>query len=209
MSLYPSYLMVSSKRYKAEQGTIPAFRFAWDDEISDYSYKCRTQSPGFVGPDNPPAVLRFYPSMSESGDYRVNLTKDPTWDWHGTFLAMNGGDEQKFTLWTKPGTAQFNTSGWAQMAYLGMSGNVIRVLERVGEWIRFATLKPGDWLKARSMSIASHPEYIHRFTCVSWDGVNKVTKRIESTGTPRGQIYYPLVTWEGSAWVPKRFVVAT
>lgn len=204
MSLYPSYLMMSSKRYRQEA---PRYRFAWDDEISDYGYKCRTQSPGFIGPDNPPAVLRFYPTRYESGDYRVNLEKDPTWRWKDTIIALNGGGEQGERAWgylVGPSRAQFNTTGWARMAYLGMSGNEINVLERVGGWVRFETLKPTDWLRARSMNEGT---LIHRFTCVSWNAETQTTVRINSTGTPRGVVYYPCVTWEGSAWIPARFVV--
>ena len=198
-------------RYQAQlvpEPTAPRFRFAWDDEISSYGYKCRTQTSGFVGPDNPPAVLRFYKEPREGNDYRVNLTKDPAWGWRDTIIALNGGGEEgerRFDYWVNKNTAQFNTTGWAQMAYLGMSGNEIKVIERVGDWVRFETLRPTDWYRARSMSIATHSTLIHRFTCVSWkDGK---TVRIPSTGTPRGQVYFPLVTAEGSAWIPERFVV--
>jgi hypothetical protein len=189
---------------QAQTATPPAFRFAWDDELQDYSYQCRTQMDGFIGPDNPPAVIRFYPSMNMSGDYRVNLTKDPTWQWWDTFTALNDGDETDTEYLTGPSRAQFNTTGWAQMAYLGMSGNRVNVLERVGSWVRFETLKPDQWQAARSMTAASHPQFIHHFTCVSFkDGR---TVRIDSTGTPRGTVFYPLVTWEGFAWIPARFV---
>jgi hypothetical protein len=193
---------------------VTRYRFAWDNEIPDYNYKCRTQSEGFIGPDNPPAVLRFYPSMSESGDYRVNLEKDPAWHWRDTIVFLNGGNDEavrRVDYWTNPNTAQFNTTGWAKMAYLGMCGNEINVLERVGEWICFETLKPTEWGTAREMTFQSHPQYIHSFSCVTWkiDPVTGqgYTKHIESTGTPRGQVFYPLVTNEGFGWIPSRFVV--
>ncbi len=187
----------------------PRFRFAWDDEIEDYQYKCRTQSPGFVGPDNPPAVLRYAPAIVKEpiGDYRVNLTKDPSWRWQETVIALNGGDDQKFSYWTGPGRAQFNSTGWSQLGYLGMCGNEIHVLERVSGWVRFETLRPTDWLRARSMSIETHPCLIHRFVCVTWDAATQTTKHIESTGTARGQVVYPLVTNEGSAWIPEQMIV--
>ena len=194
-------------RYKPMVDSVPRYRFAWDDEISDYGYKCRTQAPGFVGPNNPPAVLRFYKDTHEGSDYRINLTKDPSWQWKETVIALNDGDEQKFSYWTGSGRAQFNSTGWPQLGYIGMCGNEINIMQRAGDWVQFETLFPDDWLRARSMSIATHPQYIHRFTCTTWDAVNRVTKRINSTGTPRGQVYYPLVTWEGSAWIPSRFVV--
>jgi hypothetical protein len=93
-----------------------------------------------------------------------------------------------------------------------MCGNEIEILEMGLGWVKFKTLKPQDWMAARRMSIATHPMYIHRFTCVTWvkdssypDG--GYTRRINSTGTPRGDVFYPLVTWEGFAWIPRRFVV--
>jgi hypothetical protein len=193
-------------RYKAEQ---PRFRFAWDDELSDYNYKCRTLLGGF-DTDNPPAVLRFAPSILPTqsiGDYRVNLEKDPTWRWKETIIHMNGGGEVGERAWgylVGPSRAQFNTTGWARMAYLGMCGNEVNVLERVGGWVRFETLKPADWLRARSLQEGTLK---HRFTCVTWDRETQTTRRIFSTGTPRGVVWYPVVTWEGSAWIPERFVV--
>lgn len=198
--------------HKAQQTELPPrFRFAWDDELSDYGYKCRTQAEGFVGPDNPPAVLRFarqvMPAGQDIGDYRVNLTKDPAWGWQQTIIELNDGDVKDFDYLVGPSRAQFNTTGWAQMAYVGMSGNEIHVLERVGGWVKFETLKPTDWYRARSMSRETMPHLIHSFTCVTWDAATQTTKHIESTGTPRGQVFYPLVTWEGFGWIPERFVV--
>jgi hypothetical protein len=189
------------------QAATPRFRFAWDDEISSYNYKCRTQMPQDdpINSDNPPAVLRFFPIMREGGDYRVNLTKDPSWRWQETVTDyLNGGDAQKFGYWTGPSRAQFNTTGWARMAYLGMCGNEVNVLERVGGWVRFETLKPTDWLRARDLNEGT---LMHRFTCVTWDRETQTTKRIFSTGTPRGVVWYPVVTWEGFGWIPERFVV--
>jgi hypothetical protein len=205
MSLYPSYLLVSSKRYKAEQDIPPAFRFRWDDEISDWNFKCRTQDPEFTGPPNPPAVLRFAPQIippsQRIGDYRVNVSA-----WRSFILALNGNDEQAFGWWTNPNTAQFNSTGWPMLMYVGMCGNVLAG-ERVGEWFKLQTLKVTDVGSAKGMTFQSRPEFIHHFTCVTWDGVNKVTKHIESTGTPRGQFYYPLVTNEGYGFIPWRFVI--
>ncbi len=180
-------------------------RVVWDDENPDYGYKCRTQQGGWAGPDNPPAVYRFYPEPREgAGDFRVNLA-DP-YDWKPAIIAVNDGDEQKFDYLTGPGRAQYNQTGWAMQAYLAMSGNVL-MGEFVGDWFRFLTLKQCDVDKAGWMSIVTHPWYVHRFTCVTWDRVTRTTKRIESTGTPRGQVYYYLVTKEGIAYIPRRHVV--
>jgi hypothetical protein len=199
-------LRVAIRKAQAET---PRFRFAWDDELEDYGYKCRTLLGGF-DTDNPPAVLRFAPSILPTqsiGDYRVNLEKDPSWRWKETIIQMNGGGEVGERAWgylVGPSRAQFNTTGWARMAYLGMCGNEVNVLERAGGWVRFETLKPTDWLRARSLQEGT---LMHRFTCVTWDRETQTTRRIFSTGTPRGVVFYPVVTWEGSAWIPERFVV--
>jgi hypothetical protein len=193
-------------RYKAEQ---PRFRFAWDDELSDYNYKCRTQMPTHdpIDTDNPPAVLPFYSVRNIADRQRVNLEKDSSWRWKETIILMNGGGEVGERAWgylVGPSRAQFNTTGWARMAYLGMCGNEVNVLERAGGWVRFETLKPTDWLRARDLQEGTLK---HRFTCVTWDRETQTTKRIFSTGTPRGVVWYPVVTWEGSAWIPSRFIV--
>jgi hypothetical protein len=192
------------------QAPAPRFRFCWDDELSDYGYKCRTLLGGF-DTDNPPAVLRFAPSILPAnqsiGDYRVNLEKDPSWRWKETIILMNGGGEVGERAWgylVGPSRAQFNTTGWARMAYLGMCGNEVNVLERANGWVRFETLKPTDWLRARDLNEGTLK---HRFTCVTWDRETQTTRRIFSTGTPRGVVWYPVVTWEGSAWIPSRFIV--
>jgi hypothetical protein len=193
--------------------TLPTFyyRTVWDDENIDYNYRSRTLHSEFTGPDNPPAVIKFFPEMNEAiADYRINLEKDISWEWKNTCIKINnydGNGLQRFEYWSDDGVAQFNTTGWAKMAYLDMSGNVIKVLNIIGEWIKFETLKPTDWFRARAMNIDTHPEYIHKFTCVTWNNTTRTTKRIESSGTPRGQVYYPLVTWLGYAYIPKRHVI--
>ena len=176
--------------------------------MSDWNFACRTQYPGnTISTDNPPAVLNFYSVRNEADRQRINLEKDPTWRWKETVIALNGGDVRKFDYWVGPTRAQFNDTGWARLAYVGMCGNEIKVLETVGDWVRFETLKPTDWLRARSMTRATHPHLIHSFHCVTWDPKTRTTVHIESTGTARGIVLYPLVTWEGYGWIPARNVV--
>jgi hypothetical protein len=205
---FPDVVTVFEKTY-IPKVTISRHRFAWDDENPDYGYKCRTQMDGWDKPDNPPAVIRFYPLMREgAGDFRVNL--QTPYDWEPAIIAMNGGDSEairRFDYWKNPNTAQFNTTGWAKMAYVGMCGNEIEILERIGDWYRFKTLKQSDVFRVAGWTIANNPKFIHRFTCVTWDTQTKTTKRILSTGTARGDVFYPLVTVEGYAYIPARHVV--
>jgi hypothetical protein len=205
MSVYPDYLLVSSKRYRQATQT-PRYRFMWDDQNPHWNFKCRTQHPDFIGPDNPPAVNKFYNVPDDkSGDLRINLEKDPSWRWWDTFAVINDGDYSDVEYVQDDGLAIFNTTGWPKMAYLGFSGNVVNVLARVGSWFKFETLKPTDWLRAQSMSNETHPQFIHSFSCVTWVRDSTLpaggfTRRIESTGTRRGRVYVPMVTWEGYAW---------
>jgi hypothetical protein len=182
----------------------PVYRVAWDDETPSWDYMSRTQSPGWTVPDNPPAVYRLYPEPREqSGDYRVDLASP--YDWKPAIIAVNGGDVHKWEYLVDPQRATYNQTGWSKQAYLTMSGNRLKVLRRFGEWVQFETLKPTDVTRAMGMTIETHPEYVHRFTCVSWrDGR---TVHIESTGTPRGQVLFFLVTKEGYGWMPARNVI--
>jgi hypothetical protein len=179
------------------------WRVCWDDENPDWNYKCRTQFEGYHGPDNPPAINRFAPAALPAGqrigDYRVNIE-----GWKQFFLDLNGGDYQKFEYWTHPDRAQFNSTGWPQLAYLVFSGNELRG-ERVGEWFKFETLKPGDVGRAAGMTLATHPHLIHRFTCVTWK--DNETVHIPHTGTPRGDVHFPVITKEGYGFIPFRNVV--
>lgn len=185
--------------------TLPLYRLAWDDENPDYGYKCRTQSGSWSGPDNPPAVMRYYPEQREqSGDYRVNLAIP--YDWKPAIIALNDGDVQKFDYLVGRWRALYNQTGWPKQAYISMSGNVLQGYS-VGGWLRFQTLRPSDLFKVRGMTIKTHSQFVHRFTCVTWDAKTKTTKHIESTGTPRGQVYFYLVTVEGFAYIPLRHVV--
>lgn len=193
-------------------------RVVWDDENPDWNFKCRTQHPDFIGPDNPPAVMRFYPpdpttggppAKEKPGDFRVNLASPN--DWKPLYIAVNGGGkegEQRVEYLIDPRRATFNTTGWPMQAYLTMSGNILRG-EFVGDWFRFETLRPSDLGRVGTYTIETHPHLVQRFTCVTWDGRNKVTKRIESTGTPRGQVYWYLVSNEGVCYIPARYVIGT
>lgn len=184
---------------------LPMVQVVWDDQNIDYNYKSRTQMPGWDVPDNPPAVYRFYPEMRDnSGDYRVNL--DSPYNWKPQMIELNDGDESKWGYLVGPSRAQYNNTGWPMQAYLTMSGNKLQG-EFIGNWYRFITLKQSDLSKVKGMTIVSHPQFVHRFTCVSWDSRTRTTVRINSTGTQKGQVYYYLITKEGYAYIPKRHVI--
>lgn len=179
-------------------------RVVWDDENPDWNFKCRTQHPGFVGPKVPPAVNRFAREILKPGqpigDYRVNISK-----WFNFFVRLNNDATlQDFNYWTDPTKAQFNQTGWPMLAHLVFSGNQLRGVY-VGDWFKFMTLRAADPAAAEDITLNSHPWFIHRFTCVKWDG--KKTVKINSTGTPRGDIFTPVITESGFGYIPKHVVV--
>jgi hypothetical protein len=185
---------------------VSRFRFCWDDENVDFGYRCRTLTETQIKTDNPPAVIRYLPITKEgAGDFRVDVSA-----WKQYVIALNGGGEEgyrRWEYWCGPARAQFNGTGWPMLAYVGMCGNYINVLERVGSWVKFETLKPGDLQRAQGMTRATHPQFIHSFHCVTWDAQTQTTKHILHTGTARGTVLYPLITREGYAFIPYRHVV--
>jgi hypothetical protein len=183
----------------------PRYRVAWDDQTSEFGGKCRTQWPGYRGPNNPPAIFRFAPHAEPTtervGDYRVNIEA-----WKDFFMQINDDTTgQEFEYWTRADKSQFNQQGWPMMQYLVFSDGELKG-QRIGNWFKFETLKPGDVARAQGMTIESHPWLIHKFTCVSFR--NGQTVHIESTGTPRGVVYTPVITKEGWGFIPWRNVVA-
>ncbi len=176
------------------------FRLIWDDENPDYGYKSRTAKKNKTQVAITPAVMRFYPVMKKSaGDFRVDIS-----NWKDYVINhLNGGDKQKWEKWSGSATAQFNKTGWPKLAYISMSGNILQG-EKVGDWLRFETLKPSDLQKAYSMTRKSHPQFIHTFTCVRYK--NKKTIRIMNSGSRRGVIDYPLITKEGYAYIEYKYV---
>jgi hypothetical protein len=180
-----------------------SYRFAWDDENKDYNFMSCTQQDGWPKTLRfPPAVLRYYPVMKEkAGDFRVDIS-----EWKSFIMELNNDTTgQTFSYWTAKGRAQFNQTGWPRFMYVGMCGNYLDGEPVDKDWFRFETLKATDLARAQGMTRATHPQFIHTFTCVGWK--NGQTVRITSTGTPRGIVDYPLITNEGFAYIPVRNVV--
>jgi hypothetical protein len=179
------------------------FRFAWDDENVDYNFKSRTQQEGWPKKLRfPPAVLRYYPVMKDkAGDFRVDISA-----WKSFIMNLNNDTTgRKFNYWTARGRAQFNQTGWPRFMYVGMCGNYLDGAPVDEKWFRFETLKVTELERAQGMTRATHPQFIHTFTCVGFK--NGQTVHVSSTGTLRGIVDYPLITKEGFAFIPLRHVV--
>lgn len=181
----------------------PATKFIikGDEELLEWNFESRTSPRNETATINfkcTPSVFRFYKEPREGqGDFRVNITP-----MRPALLALNGGDERKLGYLFDPGTALFNSTGYPKQAYVTMSRNVVKVIGRHGDWRKIATLTPTA--NVSHMTYTSHPEYVHRFDLVCWDRLSETTYHHHNT--PRGTIYYYLVTNEGAAWIHSRYV---
>lgn len=197
------FFLIGNRKFVLE----PQIRVRWDDEISDFDFKCRTQTLDLATP-NPPAVMRYYKKpIDKQGDFRVNLAAP--YDWKQAIISVNGGSVRKWEYLTGRARALYNDpdQGWPMQAYIVMCGNRLSG-EFQGDWFVFETLKPSDLSRVRGMTINTHPHFVHNFTCVGWDNETKTTKRINSTGTQHGNVYYFVVSNEGIGFIPKRHVIA-
>lgn len=199
-SLTHKLSIFSDGRIEAERRS-GIFRIRWDDEIAEFHYRSRTASPKWNGLPGTPAVFRYYPAPREgSGDYRVNLASP--YDWRLPIIRLMG-DGKKFAYWTGRGRAQFNSQGWPLFMYVGMSGNLLHG-ELVGNWLRFQTLKQSD---ANRLDKVIDDTLIHKFSIVAWRNKNGVWTTTRTFNTPQGIVRYPLVTKEGMAYIPARYVI--
>ncbi len=181
------------------------FRIIWDDENPEFNFKSRTETKGWGNLKAPPAVYRFYPKMvsnpnKKQGDFRVDIT-----DWKQPIIALNGGSIKKFNYLTGKQRAQFNFTGFPKMAYLVMSGNLVKG-EVIGNWLKFETFKPTDVSKIKGMTYRTNPYLIHSFHCVKYDKKLKKTIHVLSTGTNHGEVFYPLISKEGYGYIPLKYV---
>ena len=173
-----------------------------DEELAEWNYQSRTNHPSWTQPYIcTPSVQRYYPEPREkSGDYRVDISP-----LLGDYLVLNGEDSRedpKSRYLFNPGTALFNSTGYPQQAYVTMQGNELMVVDEQNGWYKFQTLRPTD--KVRHMTNISHPHFVHRFDLVCWD--NELKRTYHKPVRWGWEIYYFLITREGYAWMPVRYV---
>jgi hypothetical protein len=177
-------------------------RVAWDDELVEFDYQARSLQGEWGFRRQAPAVFRFYPTMREGSDFRVDISA-----WESWWKRLNTDtDGRKFEYWTSPTLAQFNDpdgEGWPKYAYLVMSSNRLEG-ERMGEWFRFKTLKPTDVTLASDMTYTTHPQFVHKFTLTSYRVVDGETISVRLETTPHGTLYYPVISREGYGLIPWR-----
>lgn len=178
------------------------YRVRGDEELAEFGFKSRTAALDWVGVGpQTPSVFRFYPVPRDgAGDFRVDISSLEA------FCRNNllGGYQDKWDYWTWDQRAQFNGTGWPMLAYLTMSGNLLEGVQE-GDFLRFKTLTIASAMQ--DMRYATHPQFIHRFDIVGWHSPSKTT--YHTSNTPKGFIDWPLVTKEGFAFIPMRYVRKT
>ena len=209
MDLAPRIFMELFLRLEEARQPAPPVRevrhvIVGDEDLAEWNYQSRTNHPSWQEPyPCTPAVYRFYPEPRVSGDHRVNISSMLS-----AYCALNGEndrDDPKTRYLFNAGTALFNSTGYPRQAYITMSGNELRIVDRAGDWLKFVTLTP--WNDVNGKTHATHPHLVHRFDLVCWN------KKPDGTwytrhhpNTPQGIVDYFLVTNEGYAWINSKYV---
>lgn len=180
----------------------PLFTIRGDENLEEYHYQSRTASinnwPSFRHKCTP-SVVRFYKAMrDDSGDFRVDISP-----MLNAYLKLNGETkitDPKTRYFFGSTTALFNGTGYPKQMYTTMQGNKLKgTILSIG-WLRFETLTPQS--NVTGMTHESHPWFIHRFDLVCY----KDKQTYHKPNTPQGVIDYFLVTVEGFAYIPMRYV---
>lgn len=170
-----------------------------DEELDEFHKESRTSpTNGFGKFPCTPSVFRFFPVPREdAGDFRVNVLS-----LERAFLALNGEDsmeDPKARYFTQLTTGLYNNSGYPNQAYITTSRNKLRGVEE-GKFLWFETLTPAS--NVEGMTFETHPHFVHKFDLVCW----KDEATHHKFATPQGEICYYLVTEEGFAYIPLKYV---
>lgn len=193
-----------------EPVTQPRYVVRGDEELEEYHYQSRTSPANMAWKYQcTPSVFRYFKEpIEKQGDFRTDISPLLS-----AYCALNGEDDKEdpnTRYLFNPGTGIFNTAGYPQQAYITMSGNELRG-EVVGDWFRFETLTPrmsptyiDEEHEVQWMTYATHPHFVHRFDLVCWSATTQTTRH--HPNTPRGILYFYLMSNEGFAWIPARYV---
>lgn len=159
----------------------------------------RTSAPNWhgVGTQTPEVFPCMLEPNASSGTFRTHVV-----DFESFFRGLQTGDsiasaEQKYNYLTADNTALFNTFGWDKYESIVMGGNVVTLDEIQGNWGRIHTLKASDPVPSASVvDFDSVPWLVHKFTVVSY-----AQNYTHWVNTPKGVIYYPLITNDGGMWI--------
>jgi len=175
------------------------WRIRGDEELAEHNFMSRTASESWGWGPQTPSVFRYFPvPREEAGDFRVRMSP-----MQAVLCVLNGETQltdPKTAYLVSPITAIYNNTGWDRQAYITMSRNLLKGMA-VGNFLEFETLTP--FSNVTGMTYASHPFFIHKFDIV---GITAGSVTYHTWNTPRGEIYYFLVTNEGKAYIPLKYV---
>lgn len=185
------------------------FVVRWDDELTEYNYMSRTAAPTWGWGRQTPAVFRFFPVMREdAGDFRVNLETVEA------FTHVINPTDKLWDYYTGHSAGIFNThdvpegesSGWPKQMYVVMSGNYLKGLEIVGNWLKFETLTVPQMAPEGAGELhLTHPHHVHHWSVV---GINAAGLTTHAEIVNAGVVHYPCVSKEGFGFIPMRYVRA-
>lgn len=180
----------------------PLFILKGDEELAEYHFTSRTAGinnwPSFRHPCTP-SVVRFYKEMRDkSGDFRVDIS--PMLQAYMDLNHEFSIEDNKTRYFFGSTTALFNTTGYPKQMYTTMQLNKLKGTILSNSWLKFETLTPQS--NVTGMTHESHPWFIHRFDLVCY----RDKQTYHKPSTPQGVIDYFLVTVEGFAFIPLRYV---
>lgn len=183
----PTYLFPSPSPYAPVSSLY--YRVKHDDQLARYNYKSRTYDENSQGHlrQAPEVVPLFLEPKLTTGTGRTTL--DGAWE---TYLdALHDNDAVRIRYVKGIKTGLFNTAGFPQLESLTMGGNIITLIRVQGDWGLVNTMPYAGPPSAAEVNYFTRPDWVHKFTVVSWRRSTKTTLVIRP---PKGDIYWPLVS---------------
>jgi len=206
-------LQINITRAIVEPPPQPAlWRVIDDNESPDWSYRSRTISNGL---GQSPAVYGYSPTMQTTpNDFHVDESwliedyyKINNYNVNGEHDGLGMARCDNFLF--KNDTALYNTNagpGFPRRELLTMSRNILQEIgwetdDRDRRYLKFKTLRFGN--NVVGMTRATHPQFVHQFTIVQdRNGVTVTNPKVNRDG----YLYYYLVSRDGFAYMPERYV---
>jgi hypothetical protein len=151
-----------------------------------FDYRSRTYDSALR--DQTPEIVPMYLLPKQTAGTGRTTVDGP---WEIFIDQLNENDRGKLAYLKGSANALFNTAGFPQMESLTMGGNIITLDEIQGEWGRVNTLAYGNPPNAETVNYRTRPDLVHKYVIVTWKRSLKATILVN---TPKGDIYYPLVS---------------
>jgi len=172
------------------------FRVKHDSQLARYDYRSRTAPKDWYGVDEftPETVPLFVAPREGSGTNRTIVSGS----WEAYIDALNDYDQKKLHYLKLDNSGLFNGTGFPKLESLTMGGNVITLAEIQGGMGRVNTLDYNHPGSLKDVNYMTRPDLVHKFVIVAWD---KQTETTYWVNTPKGAIYWPLVS-SRDVWIP-------